>query len=94
MLINFLYSTFPIEEIQLQQLVTFSDNLRIGYHHLSHQNEPIERKKNLSLIFSVLTLKSEIMSDMDWYYSERILVHYANLCSTSNGPIISVLGRQ
>ena len=77
-LINRIYSSFPTTDFQAHPIVTFSDNLRAIYHNLTHVNDGIERKHNLSMIYSALIYKSEIMTDMDWYYIERILIHYMN----------------
>ena len=88
-LINFLYSSFSTADFQQKPFVTFSDRLRVAYHNLTLENDPDERKAILSLIYSVLFYKMEHMTDMDWHYSERIMIHYANFYGTPPNDLLS-----
>ena len=77
-LLNLLHSHFPSGELIQKHITTFTDQLRAFYHNLSLENDQKERIDALSLILSILTLHSEILNDLDWYYCERISIHFAN----------------
>ena len=77
-LINFLHSRFPSKDLNLIPVLSFSDLLRANYHSLTLESDPNTRSDNISLIYSLLTHSSSRLSELDWYYCERIILHFAN----------------
>ena len=84
-LINFIYSNFTSDEFRLVPIIAFSDNLRAIYHNLSLENDSKTRLDSLTLAFSTLSLYENYMSELDWFYVERIIIHFVNF----NRPVAS-----
>ena len=78
-LLNFLHSHYPSGELQIIPITTFSDLLRASYHSLPLENEQKTRLDSLSLVYSTLTHHYNNLSELDWFYIERITLHFANL---------------
>ena len=92
-LLNFLHSHFPSEELTQKHIITFTDQLRAFYHNLSLENDQKERIDALSLVLSILTLHSESLDDLDWYYCERISIHFANFSLSVPNRVAYLLKR-
>ena len=93
-LVNFLHSNFATEELQLIPVFTFSSDLRETYHSLSLENEQAERQKSLALIYSILIHHFHILGDIDWFYLERIAIHYANFSRPISSRYLQLLNRR
>ena len=78
-LLNFLHSHFPAEELQSFQITSYSDLLRASYHDLPLENDKKIRLEALSLTYSTLIQHFNHLSELDWFYIERIVLHFANL---------------
>ena len=92
-LLNFLYSHFPSKELLHIQVPSFSDQLRVCYHNLSLENDQKERTDALKLVYSTLISHYESLNDLDWYYCERITIHFANFLFSIPNQINSILKR-
>ena len=93
-LLNFLHSNYPIQELRLITAPYFSDLLRANYHNLTLENDLQTRSDNISLIYSILTHSSDRLSELDWYYCERISIHFVNLLKPVPQHISYLLNRQ
>ena len=92
-ILNFLHSSFPSQELQLDQIVTYSDQLRAYYHNLSLENEQQDRLNNLRLVYSTVHHHSDQLSELDWFYIERISIHFANFSRKVSERIVFLLNR-
>ena len=78
-LLNFLFSKFKTEEFsETTSTDGHTDVLRATYHNLMPLKVSRDRKYALTLVYNVLTTKSEICEDIDWMYIERIIIHFVN----------------
>ena len=92
-LLNFLHSHFPSEELQSKVITNTTDPLRAYYHNLSLENIKTDRIEALSFVYSCLQFKFAELSDLDWFYCERISIHFANFSRTVGDRILSVFNR-
>ena len=92
-LINHLHSNFPAESFQLVSTRSFSDLLRAYYHSLSLEKDQKAEKESLSLIFSLLTTQADNLCELDWFYCERILLHFSNQNKSIPNQIHFLLNR-
>ena len=92
-LLNFIHSTFPADEVELKVVVGHSDLLRAYYHALSLDNSKTVRIDFISIAYSAIHYCSDLFTEIDWFYSERIVLHFANLNRFKNRPISFLLGR-
>ena len=92
-LTNFSYSNFPAEEIRLNPVFVYSDHLRATYHNLSLTDDKQTRVDAISLTISTITYHSEQLSELDWFYCERIIIHYSNLLKPIQSHTAYLLNR-
>ena len=93
-LLNFLHSNFPSEDLQQIPIHPFSDLLRTYYHDLKLINDSKERRDSLSLVISKLTNQSDTLSELDWFYCERISIHFANFNRSVPNRVTFLLNRK
>ena len=93
-LLNFLHSNFPSDELKIIPTNCFKDLLRANYHSLSPINDRDDRTSNVSLIFSILTQHSDNLNEIDWYYAERITLHFANFSKPFSSQVAFLLNRK
>ena len=93
-LLNFLHSNFPTEDFQQKsQIYPSPDHLRASYHNLNLVNNQTQRSEAVSLVLNTLSTQSETLSELDWFYCERILIHFANFKRPVPDRIVSLLNR-
>ena len=92
-LLNFSYSNFPAGEIQLNPILVYSDHLRATYHDLTLTNDNQTRVDAISLTISTITYHSERLSELDWFYCERIIIHFSNLSKPIQSHTAYLLNR-
>ena len=77
-LINHLHSNFATDYLQLTSILEYSDLLRSYYHNLTLEEDRKSEKESVALIYSLLSLIPDKLSELDWFYCERITLHFSN----------------